>query len=249
MAGQKVALVTGAAVGLGRAISLALAGQGYALALADKDEAGVRAVQAELAGEGRPAFAIGMDLRSEDGIEQGFAAAARHFGHVDALVNNAGITIHKPVLDLTWSDWDAVMSVNLKAAFFMSRAFGRHVIGRGGAGSIVNLGSAHGLVAMADRSAYAISKAGIMHMTKMLAVEWAKQGIRVNAVAPGTVMTPSRAALLSAPDVQQRMLARIPSGKFPTEAEVAAAVLYLMSDAAASVTGHSLVLDGGTTIA
>ncbi len=245
----RVALVTGAATGLGRAIALALGLEGYAVALADKDGEGLRGVQAELAAAGTAALPVTLDLRSEEGIEQGFAQVAERFGAVDALVNNAGITIHKTVLDLTWADWDAVMDVNLKGAFFMSRAFARHVIGRGGTGSIVNLGSAHGVVAFPDRSAYAISKAGIMHMTKLLAIEWARRGVRDNAVAPGTVMTPSRAALLSAPEVQQRMLDRIPTGRFPTEAEVAAAVIYLLSPAAASITGHSLLLDGGTTIA
>jgi NAD(P)-dependent dehydrogenase (short-subunit alcohol dehydrogenase family) len=241
------ALVTGAASGIGRAIALALASGGYRVAAADMDEAGLAGTVAA-AGPGARIVTLPLDLRSETGIGSAIDAAARLIGDVDLLVNNAGVSLPKPAIDTGWAEWDAVMSVNLKGAFFMSRQFAAYRMGQDGKGAIVNLGSTHGIVGVAGRSVYGISKAGIMHMTRMLAVEWADRGIRVNAVAPGTVMTPSRERMLGDAHSRSRMLARIPLGRFPTASEVAQAVLYLASPASASVTGHILVLDGGTTV-
>jgi NAD(P)-dependent dehydrogenase (short-subunit alcohol dehydrogenase family) len=245
---RRTALVTGAAVGLGRAIALALARDGFELAIADRDVRGLDEVSREINGFDGRALTVALDLTSEESIRKGFQIAADEFGRIDLLVNNAGVTVHKPAVELTWSDWDLVIDVNLKGSFFMSQMFGRHLMAAGSPGSIVNVGSTHGLVGFADRSVYGISKAGVIHMTKMLAVEWAGKGIRVNAIAPGTVLTPSRAQLLDDPEARQRMLDRIPLGRFPTAEEIAAAVVYLSSSAAASITGHTLVLDGGTTI-
>jgi NAD(P)-dependent dehydrogenase (short-subunit alcohol dehydrogenase family) len=245
---KRTALVTGAAVGLGRAIALALGRSGYDLAIADKDARGLDEVKSEIENLGSRAVPIVTDLTSEESIEAGFRTAAEALGGIELLVNNAGVTVHKPAVELTWSDWDIVIDVNLKGSFFMSQIFGRYLIGTNSTGSIVNVGSTHGIVGFADRSVYGISKAGVIHMTKMLAVEWAGKGIRVNAIAPGTVLTPSRAHLLEDPASRQRMLDRIPLGRFPTSEEIAEAVVYLASPAAASVTGHTLVLDGGTTI-
>jgi NAD(P)-dependent dehydrogenase (short-subunit alcohol dehydrogenase family) len=240
------ALVTGAAAGIGREIALALAAAGYRVAAADRDEEGLaETIAADTQGRILP---LPLDLRSEAGIGAAMDAAVEALGTVDLLVNNAGVSLPKPAIEVGWSEWDAVMSVNLKGAFFMSRQFAVHRMESGGAGAIVNLGSTHGVVGIADRSVYGISKAGIMHMTRMLAVEWASAHIRVNAIAPGTVMTPSRESMLADPQTRARMLARIPLGRFPTTQEVAQAVLYLASPASASVTGHVLVLDGGTTV-
>jgi 2-deoxy-D-gluconate 3-dehydrogenase len=209
---------------------------------------GLDEAKRQIEGLGRGAVALEIDLTSKESIEVGFQAAVDALGGVELLVNNAGVTVHKPAVDLSWSDWDAVVDVNLKGSFFMSQMFGRHLIATNSAGNIVNVGSTHGIVGFSERSVYGISKAGVIHMTKMLAIEWAGKGIRVNAVAPGTVLTPSRAQLLRDPKSQQRMLDRIPLGRFPTSDEVAAAVVYLASPAAASITGHTLVLDGGTTV-
>jgi NAD(P)-dependent dehydrogenase (short-subunit alcohol dehydrogenase family) len=244
----RAALVTGAAVGLGRAIALALVRNGFDLAIADKDVRGLDEVRREIEDLGSRAVAIAMDLTLEESIKKGFQDAVDGLGRIDLLVNNAGVTLHKPVVELTWSDWNLVIDVNLKGSFFMSQVFGRHLMATGLRGSIVNIGSTHGIVGLADRSVYGISKAGVIHMTKMLAVEWASKDIRVNAIAPGTVLTPSRAQLLEDPEARQRMLDRIPLARFPTPDEIAGAVVYLASPAAASITGHTLVLDGGTTI-
>lgn len=243
------AIVTGAATGLGQEIAHALARAGYRVALGDIDAAGLAKTLADPALQNSNSIALPLDLRSEASIEEFFDNVWASFGGLDLLVNNAGVTIHKPAVDLTWSDWDAVQDVNLKGAFFLSRTFARKLLATGRQGSIVSIASAHGIVGFPDRSAYGISKAGIIHMTKMLAVEWAKAGIRVNAVAPGTIMTPSRAELLKEPAAQARMLGRIPLGRFPTAAEVAGSILYLASIEANSITGHTIVLDGGTTVA
>lgn len=243
--GRRTALVTGAGAGLGRAIALALTRIGFSVGLADIDDAGLSLVAEEC---GSRAVALSLDLRREASIAACCEEAAAALGPLDLLVNNAGVAMHRSVLDISWDEWDAVLDVNLKGVFFMSQRFGAALIAEGRRGAIVNIASAHGIVALADRSAYGISKAGVIHLTKMLAVEWARFGIRVNAVAPGTVMTPSREALLDDPAARARMLGRIPLGRFPTPEEVAEAVLYLAGEQAASVTGHTLVLDGGTTV-
>jgi 2-deoxy-D-gluconate 3-dehydrogenase len=166
---------------------------------------------------------------------------------IDLLVNNAGRTLVKPVTEVTWADWDDVIDINLKGAYFLSQEFARDCFAQRRPGAIVSLASTHGITGIEDRSVYGISKAGIIQMTRMLAIEWAAHGIRVNAIAPTTVLTPSREKLLSDPALRQSMLARIPTGRFATEAEIGAAVIYLASPAAASITGHTLLIDGGLT--
>ncbi|MEP9375111.1 SDR family oxidoreductase [Aquabacter sp. CN5-332] len=244
----RTAIVTGAGAGLGRAIALGLAQAGYRIGLADIDEAGLAGALEECERHAPGSLVLPLDLRQEESIKACCDAAVAAFGPPDLLVNNAGVALHRPVVDLTWDEWDTVLDVNLKGVFFMSQRFGAALIAEGRGGAIVNIASAHGIVALADRAAYGISKAGVIHLTKMLAIEWARLGIRVNAIAPGTVMTPSREALLHDPDARRRMLDRIPMGRFPTPEEVAAAVLYLAGDGAAAMTGHTLVLDGGTTV-
>ncbi|WP_018699332.1 SDR family NAD(P)-dependent oxidoreductase [Amorphus coralli] len=239
------ALVTGAATGIGRAIALALGDAGYTVVAADRDREGLTETVAAAV---TPMHPVTLDLASETGIMAAFDSAVGQFGEVTCLVNNAGIALPKPATEVTWEDWDAVMAVNLKAAFFLSQRFAARRMGKGLPGAVINIGSTHGIVGVSDRSVYGISKAAILHMTRMLAIEWAGAGIRVNAVAPGTVMTPSREAILEDPDARARALDRIPSGRFPTPEEVAAAVVYLAGPSARSVTGHVLVVDGGTTV-
>jgi 2-deoxy-D-gluconate 3-dehydrogenase len=197
----------------------------------------------------RKVVAIKLDLRSQQSLEDAFAAARRGLGDLDLLVNNAGRALIKPAAEVTAAEWDDVLNTNLKGGFFLAQQFGRYCIEAGRKGAIVSIASTHGMTGIAGRSVYGISKAGLIQMTRMLAIEWASHNIRVNAVAPGTVLTPSRAELLNDPTNRERMLARIPSGRFITPAEVAAAVVYLASPAAASVTGQTLVVDGGITTA
>ena len=245
MTEARTALVTGAATGLGRATALALGRAGFDLALADLDADWLREVAAHPDLRGRKAVALALDLRAEDSIAQAMAQAAEALGVIDVLVNNAGVPLQRPATEVTWAEWDAVIDVNLKGSYFLATAFARHCRGRGGA--VISIASTHGLTGIADRSVYGISKGGIIQMTRMLAIEWAPLGIRVNAIAPATVLTPSREKILSDPEARARMLARIPLGRFPEADEIAAAVCYLASDAARSITGHTLVIDGGLT--
>jgi 2-deoxy-D-gluconate 3-dehydrogenase len=191
---------------------------------------------------------VAFNLGAHSGIEQAMAAVTDAFGRVDVLVNNAGISNRKAAVDITPEEWEAVMRTNVTGTFFMCQQMGRHLIGGGRPGCIVNVASTHGIVAMAQRVIYGTSKAAIIHMTKMLAIEWAQHGIRVNAIAPGTVETPSRAAFLADPKTRETMLNRVPLHRFGTAEEMAAAVCYLVSPEAAYITGHTLVMDGGLTV-
>jgi NAD(P)-dependent dehydrogenase (short-subunit alcohol dehydrogenase family) len=192
-----------------------------------------------------------LDLASQSSIEHAMADVASAFGRLDLLVNNAGSNLRKLAVDVTWADWDAVMASNLRGAFFLSQQLGRRLIAAGRPGNIVNIASTHGLVGAAERSTYGIAKGALIQMTRMLAIEWAAYGIRINAIAPGRLDTrsPSRAARTDDPSYMQAMLARIPLHRLATVDEVAAAVGYLASPQAASLTGQTLVLDGGITVA
>jgi 2-deoxy-D-gluconate 3-dehydrogenase len=241
----RTALVTGTSAGLGRAIAVALAREGYDLALTELDTAALKDTLADPALANRKVVPIALDLRSQDSIRAAFERAADGLGEIDLLVNNAGRALLKPVVDVTDAEWDDVIDTNLKGAFFLSQLFGRRCIARGRPGAIVSMASTHGMTGIAGRSVYGISKAGLIQMTRMLAIEWADKNIRVNAIAPTTVMTESRQQLLADPDRRAAALSRIPSGRFATPEEIAAAVGDLASPGAASVTGHTLPVDGG----
>jgi NAD(P)-dependent dehydrogenase (short-subunit alcohol dehydrogenase family) len=180
-------------------------------------------------------------------VEEAFAAAVAEFGGVDLLVNNAGVPLSKPAAEVTRGEWDSVLAVNLTGAFFISQQLGRHLIAEGRPGAIVSLASTHGTVGFPGAAAYGIAKAGVSHMTRVLAIEWAPYKIRVNAIAPGTTETPSRAPLLADPERRALMLNRIPLKRFGQPHEMAAAVRYLASPQASYITGQILLLDGGLT--
>jgi 2-deoxy-D-gluconate 3-dehydrogenase len=241
------ALITGTSAGLGRAIAVALARDGYDLALTELDTTMLKETLADPAIANRRAVPITLDLRSHESIKAAFDRATKEIGDIDLLVNNAGRALVRPVVDVSNAEWDDVIDTNLKGAFFLSQLFGRHCIAKGRAGVIVSMASTHGMIGIPDRSVYGISKAGLIQMTRMLAIEWADKNIRVNAVAPTTVLTESRRQMLSDPKVRADMLSRIPTGRFATPEEIAAAVVYLASPGAASVTGHTLMVDGGLT--
>jgi NAD(P)-dependent dehydrogenase (short-subunit alcohol dehydrogenase family) len=241
------ALVTGTSAGLGRAIAVALAREGYDLALTELSTDALKDTLTDPAIANRKAVPIALDLRSPDSIKAAFGRATKELGDIDLLVNNAGRALLKPVVDVTDVEWDDVIDTNLKGAFFLSQLFGRDCIKKGRPGAIVSMASTHGMTGIAGRSVYGISKAGLIQMTRMLAIEWAPHNIRVNAIAPTTVMTESRQQLLADPEKRAVALSRIPSGRFATPEEIAAAVIYLASPGAASVTGHTLPVDGGLT--
>lgn len=239
------ALITGASTGIGHETALTLARAGYDVALADLEAEMLDDIMTHPDLAAVNTIAVGFDLLSQQGIADGFAAAVDALGGIEILVNNASRPLLKPALDVTWDDWDSLLDINLKGAFFLSSHVARHCIDAGKPGVIVNIASTHGLTGISGRSIYGISKGGMIQMTRTLAIEWAQQGIRVNAVAPTTVMTPSRQAMLPEGETRDRARGRIPTGRFPDAHEIAAAVRYLVSDEAVSVTGHTLAVDGG----
>jgi NAD(P)-dependent dehydrogenase (short-subunit alcohol dehydrogenase family) len=245
---RRAALITGASWGIGHAAAVALARDGFDVAITDLTTDALSKTVAAVEAEGRHAVPLALDVRDEASVEAAVTAAAAALPGLDVLVNNAGVpSAGKPAVDLTRSEWDTILAVNLTGAFFMSTAMGRMLIAAERPGYVVSLSSTHGTVGFAGASAYGIAKAGISHMTRMLAIEWAPHNIRVNAIAPGTTMTESRRPLLADPDRQQRMLTRIPLGRFGTAEEMAGAIAYLVSPIASYITGQILLLDGGLT--
>ena len=240
--------MTGAAYGIGAASALALARDGCDVAVSELRPDDLAETVQAITAAGARAVPVTLDLRSVSSIERAMAEVLAAFGQLEVLVNNAGVPLTRPALEVTEAEWDEVIDVNLKGTFFLSQQMGRHLIGSGRPGCVVSIASTHGVIGVAARSTYGISKAGVSQMTRMLAIEWADHGIRVNAVAPGTVETRSRAAVLAAnPQRRELLISRIPLGRFGTAEEMAAAVCYLASPQAAYITGQTLLLDGGLT--
>jgi NAD(P)-dependent dehydrogenase (short-subunit alcohol dehydrogenase family) len=244
---RRTAFVTGASQGIGAAIAVALARGGFDVAVSSTRPEKLAGVLADIRAAGARAAPVALDLHSQASVEQAMADALGALGGIDVLVNNAAVPLIKPALEVTAAEWEAVVDAGLTGTFFMCQQMGRHRVAAGQPGCIISIASTHGLVALAGRSVYGIAKAGVMHMTRMLAIEWAAHGIRVNAIAPGRVNTPSRAESLAGPGYLESALARVPLGRFAESGEVAAAVLYLASPGAEYITGQTLVLDGGLT--
>ena len=234
-------VITGGASGIGEEMVKAFVAQGARVSFIDiATEAGLA-----LAGDTGAAFHA-CDVTDIPALRAVLATIETDRGGVDVLVNNAGVTVRKLALEVTQAEWDEVVGVNLKGTFFMSQQMGRHLVAAKRPGCVVSIASTHGTIGFAQRTTYGISKAGIIHMTRMLAYEWAEHGIRVNAVAPGTVETRTRAEYFKAnPVARQAMVDRVPLHRFGTPAEVAGAVRYLASPEAAYVTGHVLAINGG----
>lgn len=246
--GKRAAFVTGASYGIGAAAALALAHDGCDVAVSATRVENLRDIVPQLEKSGVRVVPVALNLRSHSAIEQAMASVIDALGRLDVLVNNAGVPFRKAATEITPDEWETVMQTNLTGTFFMCRQMGRHLIESGRPGCIVNMSSTHGVVALAERLVYGVSKAAVIHMTKMLAIEWAPHGIRVNAIAPGTVETASRAAFLSNPQTREMMLNRIPLHRLGTAEEVGAAVRYLASPEAEYITGHTLMMDGGLTV-
>ena len=242
----QVALVTGAARGIGRACALALAHAGADVALGLRVRDSAPELVAEIEAMGRRALPLQMDVARLDEVRAAVEQAERHFGRIDILVNNAGASPENMALDFTEADFDLTVNVNLKGTFFVSQAVGRHMVERR-SGAIVNIGSQAGRVALPGEPVYCMTKAGIDHLTRCLAVEWGPHNVRVNAVAPTFIHTDGTAAVLGNPEGYAQVLAKIPLGRTGEPMDVAGAVVFLASPAARMISGASLLIDGGWT--
>jgi NAD(P)-dependent dehydrogenase (short-subunit alcohol dehydrogenase family) len=239
------ALVTGAGSGIGRATALRLAQQGCRIALLDIDAESVHGLAREIIESGGVAVSIGASVADPESVASAFAAMDAAFGGIDILINNAGITGNKSSLDLDCETWSRVIAINQSGTFYCAQQAGQRM--RAGAGGIiVNLASIYGLVAAPSRLAYGATKAAVVMMTKILAVEWAQHNIRVNCVAPGYVETPGTSALAQAGVIDLEALKRrTPQGRLAQPADVASAIVRFCDEEAAHVTGQVLAVDGG----
>jgi NAD(P)-dependent dehydrogenase (short-subunit alcohol dehydrogenase family) len=244
---DQVALITGAARGLGRAIALALAEAGAHVALGLRDVHADAAVADEIAARGRRALRLQMDVAQTGQIAPAVAATVAEFGRLDILVNNAGIAPQNLAENVVEADFDQTLAVNLKGTFFASQAAGR-VMMRQGSGRIINISSQAGFVALPGEAIYCMTKAAIAHLTKCLAVEWGKHGITVNAVAPTFVRTPGTAEALADDEFRADVLERVAAlHRIGEPIEVAGVVVFLASPAASLITGETVLIDGGWT--
>ena len=244
---RPAAFITGAAQGIGAAIALAFARAGYDLAISSTDKNKLTDSAAAAKAAGARVATISLNVTEQSSIEAGFKEAVDTLGALDVLVNNAAITMPRMAVDVTRENWAGIMNTNLTGTFFMCQQMGRHLIAAKRPGTILSITSTHGVLGFPLRSTYGISKAAVMHMARMLAIEWAEHGIRVNALAPGVVRTPLAAMLTENPELAAGYLKLTPLGRFGETDDIGAAAAFLASADAAYITGHLLVVDGGIT--
>jgi NAD(P)-dependent dehydrogenase (short-subunit alcohol dehydrogenase family) len=248
---DKVAIVTGASQGIGRAIAVALAQAGAHLVLAKHPEGRqdeIRSVKAEIEALGRQALIVLTDVSDVAQVQGMVDQAKATFGRIDILVNNAGWTGNSMALDVTEDEYDRTMAASLKSVFFACQAAARVMIPQG-RGKIVNIGSNFGVVAFKSRSVYAAAKAGVHHLSRALSLEWAKQGVSVNVVAPCITETESRKVILERPGYKEWATTQmLPAGRWNQPDDLVGAVLYLSSHLSDMVVGHVLMVDGGWTL-
>jgi len=245
----RVAVITGGAQGIGEACARRLVRDGAAVALWDLADAPGEALATELRASGAQAQYLRCDVSKKADVDTALAATLAAFGHVDALVNNAGIFKAAAFLDITEADWDAVIAVNLKGAFLAGQAVARAMTGnRGGQGfgTIVNMSSVNGTLAIPSIASYNASKGAINQLTRVMALSLVGQGIRVNAVAPGTIATDlARQAVLTSDEARARIMSRTPMQRLGEPGEIADVCAFLISDASSYMTGEIVVVDGG----
>ncbi|MDP6100552.1 MAG: 3-oxoacyl-ACP reductase family protein [Dehalococcoidia bacterium] len=242
---NRVAIVTGSGQGIGRAIALGMARAGAHLVIAERRPESAEAVAVEVRALGRKAISLPADVKQADQVAGIVAKTVGELGRIDVLVNNVGGGIRAPAMELEEKAWDLVMRMTLKTAFLGSQAVARHMKDHGG-GAILNISSVEGLLSAPLMSPYAAAKAAIINLTRTLAAEWAQQGIRVNAIAPGFVETPGVLQFLT-PEMKAGRTSYIPMGRYGQPDDMVGAAVFLASDAAAYITGHTLVVDGGLT--
>lgn len=241
---DKTAVVTGAGRGIGRALALGLGREGASVAVADVDLATAQATATELRESGGRALAVELDVSKVASARAMTRTVLAEFGQIDILINNAGVISTYPLLELPEAEWDRVLAVNLKGMFVCSQSVAAPMIERR-QGAIVNISSVAGQVPTVDYAHYGASKAGVLHLTKSLAVALSRYNIRVNAIQPGTILSPMNADALADPAALAERLRLIPLGRVGTPEDVVAAAVFLASDEASYITGTTFHVDGG----
>jgi NAD(P)-dependent dehydrogenase (short-subunit alcohol dehydrogenase family) len=244
--GGKVALVTGASRGIGAAAARALAEAGCDVVLASRDKQALESVAADIHAQGRKTLVHPIDLLRVDGIPALFEQTLATFGRLDVLVNNAGTNVRRPAVEFTEADWDAVVNLNLRAAFFCAQAAGRIMVPRR-SGKVINVASIAARVGLPTGAIYAASKGGLAAFTRTLAVEWAPHNVQVNAIGPGYIRTALTAPLFASAEWVERATRRIPSARTGEVADLVGTILFLASPASDYLTGQTLFVDGGWT--
>jgi 2-deoxy-D-gluconate 3-dehydrogenase len=239
----RIAVVTGASEGIGRELAIGLAGGGADVIACSRREEKIREVKNEIEKMGRRSEFFVTDVSKVRSIEELKDFIVKKFGKVDILVNNAAFTVTKPAWDVTEEEWDAMLDTSLKGVFFCSKIIGS-IMRSQKYGKVINLSSTFSRSTFVGRAVYCAIKAGVSRLTEVLATEWAPDGVRVNAIAPTAVLTPSRAAILKG-DNLKRILSRIPLGRLTTPEDLVSAAIYLSSPASDFVTGQTLFVDGG----
>jgi NAD(P)-dependent dehydrogenase (short-subunit alcohol dehydrogenase family) len=242
--GDCVALVTGASRGLGQTFARALARAGADLVITSRSRDSLRPFQEEIERTGRRVAAVELDVRDETSIRRAVTAARDRFGRIDILVNNAGCNVRKRAADVTWDDWNLVLDVNLRGAFFVAQAVAEVMIPRG-AGRIINIGSLTSVFGYAGMAPYGASRGGIRQMTMSLADDWGPHGITVNCLAPGWFETAQNAVLYADEAWVSYLVDRIPLRRPGRPEDLEGAIVFLASEASAYITGQTLLVDGG----
>jgi NAD(P)-dependent dehydrogenase (short-subunit alcohol dehydrogenase family) len=240
----KTAVVIGGTSGIGRALSLGLADAGADVIASSRRQGQVDEIATEIERRGRKTLGLCSDVRQRATLQELLAALLQRFGKVDILVNCAGIIKRMPTLTMPEEEWADILDVNLTGTLRACQIFGEHMLERG-YGRILNIASLNSFVALNEVAAYAASKAGVVSLTRSLAVEWSRKGVTVNAIVPGVFRTALNAELLDNTPRGNELLMRTPMGRFGRTEELVGAAVYLSSDAASFVTGQTLVVDGG----
>ena len=245
----KVAIVTGSARGIGRAIAAAFAAAGASVVIADLNQTACEAAQKEFEERGFPCLGVAMDISRTEDIERLVNAAVERFGHIDILVNNAGIGGKEaPILNITEEEWDQTHNIDLKGLYFCSQAVAARMKAQGTGGRIINMGSAAGILAPKYVSVYGAAKAAVIHLTKIMANEWARYGINVNALAPGYIATDMTKDVMADEKNAAVVLKKIGFRRFGEVDDVAGAALFLVTEASKYITGALIPVDGGMVI-